>query len=84
MRAAYPVDLTRIGRTHDRQQDGIALGTVLGQIIGQKIRALGCTAAHQHAGNARMITVCAGHLLSYPLLCRLPVCRIKLYKLPRL
>ncbi|MNI42891.1 hypothetical protein D3C73_972000 [compost metagenome] len=53
--AADAVDLQRVARTHHLQQQAVALGGIGRQIAGQEERALGGTAAHEHAGNAEQI-----------------------------
>ena len=57
MRPADPIHLTRIGRSHHRQQHRIAQSRILRQIVCEEIGTCGGAAAHQHAGNA----VCVRH-----------------------
>src|SRR5690606_17477254 len=53
--AADAVDLARVGRAHDRQEQRVALGRVGRQVVGEEIRALRGAAAHPQAGNAVLI-----------------------------
>ena len=48
---ADPVDLARVGRAHDGEQDAVARGRVGRQVGGQEVGALGGAAAHHHAGD---------------------------------
>jgi hypothetical protein len=51
VRAAQPVNLTRIGRAHHGQQNAVARGRVGRQVGGFEKRALGGAATHEQAGN---------------------------------
>ena len=54
--AAHAVDLARVGRAHDGQQQAVARRRVGGQVVGEEIGALGGAAAHHHAGHGRLHT----------------------------
>ena len=54
MGAADAVDLARIRRAHDRQEQRVARGRIGGKVVGQEIGALGGAAPKDHARNARL------------------------------
>jgi hypothetical protein len=54
MRAAQAVDLPRIRGAHGGQEDGVAGGRILRQIIGAEERPLGCSSPHVPARNGEL------------------------------
>ena len=48
---AHPVDLARVRRPHDPQEQRVARRDVGGQVLGEEVTALGRAAAHPHAAN---------------------------------
>ncbi|MNK96297.1 hypothetical protein D3C87_1165710 [compost metagenome] len=57
--ATNAIDLPRIRRTHDRQQQTVTKGLLLGQIVGQEVSPFRRPAAHKQARNA-----CLAHIQS--------------------
>ena len=54
MTATHPVDLARVGRTHRGEQHGVARRTVVRQVAGVKVEALGGPAANHGAANGHL------------------------------
>src|SRR5690606_35032952 len=52
--AAHAVDLAIVRRAHDPQQEGVAGGSVLRQVVRKEEGSLGGAAAHPHAGGAEI------------------------------
>ena len=45
------VDLTRVGRAHDPQQELVAFGRISGEIVAQEVGTLRRAASHDHAAH---------------------------------